>query len=303
MREKVVLCKYIQPKLTSTGWSTRQHVIGSCTVPDNCRTDQYTKTLFSTGEVYLSRFAIALTSVRMACLHCLIASASVTAPKDTGFNITLSNYGRYLSANSFKSASCSWLELNNQDLDMQCGVSSVPARHPWKYTETHTTDNITHKITFPFPYAEAPQVLTWLKRMRFGDTADRSLRLLVSHVTTLGFTLEVYSRFITNISDLDISWLACSVQRQGVAIGTFEIKKEINTRARCEGYVAFQRGWFTTPPRVVVGITGFEIEKDMTLALSVRVVEVTGEGMKWRIDGGEDEENIVAARGSFIAIV
>lgn len=75
-----------------------------------------------------------------------------------------------------------------------------------------------------------------------------------------------------------------------MAIGTFEIKQEINSRARCEGYVAFQRGWFKTPPRVVVGITGFKLAGGIPSGLSVRVVEVTGEGMKWRIDGGGGQE-------------
>lgn len=115
--------------------------------------------------------------------------------------------------------------------------------------------------------------------------ADRSLQLLVVDITTLGFTLEVCGKPSSKISDLDISWLACSAGRVGVAIGTFEVKPEINSRARCEGYVAFQRGWFKTPPRVVVGITGFEIDNNICLGLSVRVVEVTCEGMKWRIDG------------------
>lgn len=86
-----------------------------------------------------------------------------------------------------------------------------------------------------------------------------------------------------------------------MAIGTFQIK-EINSRARCEGYVAFQKGLFKTPPRVVVGITGFQINICSDLGLSVRVVEVTSEGMKWRIDGGEDKKLIATAMGSFIAI-
>ncbi|KAL0631756.1 hypothetical protein Q9L58_009385 [Maublancomyces gigas] len=284
------------------GWSTKQHVIRSCTVPDKCSTAEYTKAFLTTGEVYLSRFAIGLTSVRMSSFQSLIASASVTAPKVTGFNIKLSNYYRTPSANRFKRASCSWLELNNQDLDMQCGVWSHQVQQVWDEDEIFTPKNITHNITFSFPYAEAPQVLVWLKRMDVGSSADRSLRVLVSDITTVGFTLEVYPQPNTNICGLDVSWLACSVGRVGVAIGTFEVKKEINARARCEGNVAFQSGWFKTPPRVVVGITGFEIDKDISLGLSVRVVEVTGEGMKWRIDGGEDEDKMAAASGSFIAI-
>lgn len=226
----------------------------------------------------------------------LVASASVTAPKDTGFNITLSNHYRNTSANRLKSESCSWLELNNQDLDMQCGVWSLP--HLRDDDEIYTT----HNITFPFPYAEAPQVLAWLKRIHLMSWGNYSLQLRVLDITTLGFTLEVCRKPSPTISELDISWLACSVGRVGVAIGTFEIKQEINSRARCEGYVAFQRGWFKTPPRVVVGITGIKVAGGIPSGLSVRVVEVAGEGMKWRIDGGEDKKLIATVGGSFIAM-
>lgn len=120
-------------------------------------------------------FAIGLTSVRMACLHHLIESASITAPKDTGFNITFSNHYPTTLANHFTSPSCSWLELNNQDLDMLCGVWRLPVKHKWDKNEISTTDNITHNITFPFPYAEALQVLVWLKHIRLWSSADRSL--------------------------------------------------------------------------------------------------------------------------------
>lgn len=270
-------------------------------MPDNFPGDQYTQGFSTTGEVYLSRFAIALTSIRMT-FGSLIASASVSAPKVDGFNVTLSNYHPSQLANCFESPSCSWLELNNQDLDMQCGVWSLPVCHLWNDTKLDTTDNITHEIPFPFPYAEPPQVLVWLKKMHLWSSADRSLRIVVSGTTTLGFTLEVFSTSRSGISGLDVSWPACSVGRPGVTMGTFQVKDWTNERARCEGHVAFQSGWFKVPPRVVVGFTGFEIDKGIALSKSVRVVEVTSEGMKWRIGGGEDEDRIAAASGSFIAI-
>lgn len=140
-----------------------QHQPAPDTVLDNCPTDQYTKAFLSTGVIYLSRFAIGLTSFRITSFGSLIASASVTALKSTGFIITLSNSCRTRSANIFKIVSCSWLELNNQDLDMQCGVWSLPGQHLWYDDEIYTTHNSTQNITFPFPYAEAPQVLVWLK--------------------------------------------------------------------------------------------------------------------------------------------
>lgn len=181
---------------------------------------------------------------------------------------------------------------------MQCGVWSLPLPNMWEDGIKICT---THNISFPFRYGEAPQVLVWLKQIRLHSRLERSLRLQVSNITAVGFTLEVNFPFTSNIHALDVSWLACSVGRPGVTIGTFDVEEEITARARCEGYVAFQREWFKAPPRVIVGITEFAIDNKDLFSLSVRVVEVTTEGMKWRIDGGEDEK-IAAARGSFIAL-
>lgn len=118
-------------------------------------------------------------------------------------------------------------------------------------------------------------------------------------ITSCSFTLNVHSQATSTIQDVEISWLAYSDERPGLTIGEFA-GNWVPGQMSCEGYVAFKRGWFNAPPRVVVGMRGFTIDESQDLYLSVEVVQVTREGMKWRFDGGQ-ERNIKSATGSFIA--
>lgn len=63
--------------------------------------------------------------------------------------------------------------------------------------------------------------------------------------------------------------------------------------------MAFGTGLFKTTPRVIVGITGFHTDKDRDLDIAVEAVDVTSQGMKWRIDG-KGETDIESVECSFV---
>lgn len=258
---------------------------------------EYTKAFLTTGQVHLSRFAIALTSFNLANSAQLIASASVTTPEDTGFSVTLSNVGHPGYSSRLKSASCNWLELGDQAPDMQCGVWSLPDSHGSNQPEEYI-------ITFPMRYNRTPRVRVWMRGLHMSPSLDRSLKLDVREITAVGFTLRVTCRS-SAIRSLEISWFACPDWRLGVESGTFSTgdnnSADGNLLTKFEGYVAFHQGGFTAPPRIAVGMTAFEIAKEYHLCLSVQVLEVTCDGMKWRIDGGEHGK-ITSASASFIAL-
>lgn len=288
-------------ELTRTVRQTPLHVIRSFSAQDCSEWDaasvfEYTKAFLTTGKADLSRFAIALTSFQMPNSAQLIASASITTPQDTGYSVALSNSGPTGFSSCLQSASCSWIELDDYAPDMQCGVWSLP-QSPGSDRPQNSS---THKIDFPMIYNEIPQVLVWLRGLHLSRFNDRSLRLSTSSIKTSGFDLQVTALATTIIHDIEISWLACSARKSGITIGEFQ-SGELPVRSRCEGYVAFERDRFQVPPRVAVGITGFEINKNYELCLSVQVVQVTSEGMKWRMDTGKDG-NMKNVRGTLIAI-
>lgn len=131
---------------------------------------------------------------------------------------------------------------------------------------------------------------------------DRSVNLEVANRGDVGFALSISS----TVQSLEISWLAFSDRRSGVEIGTFSSPSNwkdnnVPSHKHYEGYVAFETGRFKTAPKVAVGITGFTIDKSVHLSLSVQVVQLTREGMKWRIDGGP-YGHFRYAKGSYIAI-
>lgn len=153
-------------------------------------------------------------------------------------------------------------------------------------------------IDFPMQYSETPEVLVWLSGVQMSPSLDRSLELEFTNISRSSIMLKVISK-TSSLQSIDISWLACPVQRPGLKIGTFTAWKCRNNG--CEGYVLFGSGWFKAPPRVAVGIMQFKMDKTSHLSLSMQVLEVTSEGMKWRIDAGPDG-NFTFVTGSFIAI-
>lgn len=256
----------------------------------------YTKASPTVDEADMSRFAIALTSFHMPDSAHLIASASITTPQDTGLSVVLTNASPSGSASRLKSASCSLLEIGKHAPDIQCGE--------WSSCEYQKSNLIlpasSHHITFPMLYDEKPQVLVWLRGLHLSPLRDRSLRLAVPNIYTFKFILQVTPISTAAIHDVEISWLACSAGRPGVSIGTFNTW-DMSGKLMCDGYVAFHGVQFKAPPMVAVGIMAFDIDKRYDLSLSVHVVEVTREGMKWRIEGGEGG-TVKSVTGSYIAL-
>lgn len=188
---------------------------------------------------------------------------------------------------------------------MQCGDWSLLASSGSNLSQKSTA----HVIMFPMQYEKSPKVLVWLRGLQIYDTHDRALTLEKSDTSDWGFTIQAKN---LNFHGAEISWLAYSIPRLGMTIGTFHAGRmsswdggidnyDDSPWASYDGYVAFQGCYFRTAPRVAVGFTGFEMDKRSPLCLSVQVVQVTREGMKWRIDAGKDGL-IKYASCSFIAI-
>lgn len=254
-----------------------------------------TKAYSTEGKADLSKFAIALTSFHMSDGAELIVSASISTPEDTGFSIVLTNAEPSGYSSRLKSASCSLLEIGKYAPDIQCGE--------WTSHESQKNGGIlltkSERITFPMVYDGTPQVLVWLRGLDLSPMPDRTLHIGVGTINRLGFTLAFNYQKPHTIRNVEISWLACSAKRSDVRIGTFSTG-DMSGRTKCDGYVAFESGRFQAPPTVAVGITFFDIDKRYDLSLFLEVVEVTSEGMKWRIKGGEGG-TITSASGSFIA--
>lgn len=222
----------------------------------------------------------------------LIASASITAPKDTGYSVSLTNAGPPGYASCLKSASCSWIELDEYAIDMQCGV--------WNVSKGRTNND----IRFPMQYPNSVQILVWLTGLHILPFLDRSVELNLGNRDGAGFTAAA-SYSSESVQSLECTWITLPYSRPGVQTGTFASQNCANNDPplyrHCEGYAAFESGRFKKPPKVAVGITAFRIDKSVHLSLSLQVVQVTSAGMKWRFDGGPNG-CFSYARGSFIAI-
>lgn len=258
-----------------------------------------TKAFYTTSPPDVSRIALALTSFHCRKLNVGIASASVTTPHSAGYSVTLSSLSNGWRS-VLESTSCSGLQLDPSDTDLQCGTWSLPESHQWNNPQLSTTCG----ITFPVAYDHPPKVLVWVKNFFLGDTGDHSLRVLVSNITTVGFTLETTSLVEMSLYGAETTWLSCSADRPDVHFGTVQAQNGVllADRTTSKGNVAFQTGLFMTTPQVVVGITGFHTNKECDLHIAVEAVEVTSQGMKWRVDGKGDTD-ITSVECSFVVLV
>lgn len=284
-----VRSRYFESKLTPTVHHS-PHVIRSFSV--NSSSSVRTKEFPTVGKVDLSRFIVALTSFNIPADVQVDVSASITTPVDTGFTVSLSDTSISPASTGVDSATCSWIELGAHAADMQCG-SLRRNDNPDADLLKRTT---THQVSFPMTYSEPPQVVVWLRGLHLSPSDQRTVKLQVVQIYNWGFNLEVICGTAANPHDVEISWLACLA---GVTTGDFA-GGNVSGVTKCEGYFAFKAGRFETPPRVVAGLTGFGNNKQVAFSLAVRVVQVTCEGVKWRIDGGPDG-HFGFAKGSFIA--
>lgn len=141
----------------------------------------------------------------------------------------------------------------------------------------------------------------WLKHVFTKNTCDRSVRLLVSNITVMGFTLHVNSLLNNNLFGSEVTWLACSAGRSNVHFGRFQAEDGAQEETRRKGYVEFPTARFKSAPRVIVGITGFHIDKASNLYIAVDSARATSEGFKWRVDGLGDTD-ISSVECSYIAL-
>lgn len=267
-----------------------------------------TNAIPSAGTSDTSRIALALTSFHMCQTNSHIVLASTASPHTSESSIRISDCSKIslgnpdsrfsgVFAGDLLNASCSWLELDVSDSDLQCGETRV-----FDFLDrSHTQLSTTYNITFPHAYDEPPQVLVWLKYLGPDSGMDPSIRLVASNITAVGFTLLVKTPMEAYEVDGGITWLACSTGRPDVWFGKFQAEDRERDRMVCKGNVSFQTGLFKSTPRVIVGISGFHTDRARKLCIAVEAVEVASEGMKWQV-AGMGNQDIDSVECSFIVL-
>lgn len=253
-----------------------------------------TKIFPTAGKVDLSRFITALTSFQLSACPWLYVLASLTTPEITGFSMTISGTSASGSSDGLESASGACINLDKCAVDMQCGMSSARVAKGSSQSKIF--------VSFPMKYDETPQVLLWLGGLQMSCIADNAIEVEVEDPCPEGFTLQVTTPG-SSVTSANISWLAYPVQKPGVIIGTFRVEATgcVGLGRKDSGYVAFPPGWFKELPRVAVAITSVGVHGGCGVSLSVKVVNVTSEGMEWRMIAHR-KGTYKSAVASFIAV-
>lgn len=230
----------------------------------------------------------------------LIVTSAIKS-RDAGFEISITSSTDDVQGyeSGIKQASCSWLEIDPQDKDFQFGAFNLIEDHPWNNMKAETLRQIVFEREYPVP----PQVVAWVNRFALEISHDRRFHTYADNITSTGFTLHTNSSATEYLYAAGISWVAYPTSRASTYSGTI-CTPEVNTASAPgshTGYVAFESGIFTAPPRVMVAINRFQSSKSEDLHLAVRISNITKDGMTW-IFTGKGDTKICRAGASFIAL-
>lgn len=85
------------------------------------------------------------------------------------------------------SAGATWLEVAQDDPDIQIGKWGTQDDHPWSQPQVATSA----KITFPRPYAAPPNVVLWLHQVDMAKDQGWRVRSYTSDVKTTDFGIHI----------------------------------------------------------------------------------------------------------------
>lgn len=201
---------------------------------------------------------------------------------------------------SLYAATCAWLEIAANDPDFQFGRYSTPRNDPWDQPEIHNAG----EITFSPPYHTPPLVVVWLTELDMSKDRNWCVRTFATNVTKSGFTIHLDTWGGSLLYSGTVTWIAYRATRSGIASGhfsTLDIHGPKHPQRNTTGYKEFGANVFTSPPRVVVALDSFDVDRKDVLRLVTRTSSVTATGMTWHLDTWEDSV-LYSAGASYIAL-
>ncbi|OJD38586.1 phenylacetyl-ligase [Diplodia corticola] len=138
----------------------------------------------------------------------------------------------------------SWVGVRPDALGIQAGVF-----------ETH--GSVQRAVRFSKPFSKPPQVLTWISGLDLHFEAGKRVHVSATNVDENGFTMDVGCSNAALIWSA-ISWIAIDSSSH-CAIGSYHNMGEGTTNASWKGECQFPKGKFSSPPKVLIGFSSFDL--------------------------------------------
>lgn len=201
------------------------------------------------------------------------------------------------------SAGCTWFHVASNSEEFQTGQWSTTDHHPWNQPQEKTSV----RINFDWAYSAPPKVFVWLNALDMSKDANWRVKAFVTDVTKDGFTLNLDTWAGTALYMASASWVSYPADKKGIVSGTYgidEIRPWNQPQLTNGSRVNFPAGALDgdAPLKVLIGLTGLDIDKNANLRLKLSADSVSKEGMNWHIDAWADTV-LYWASASYIAFV
>jgi len=196
-------------------------------------------------------------------------------------------------------ADYTWLDAAADDSDFQFGEFDTTDDHVWYEPQFQTTSEVKFQHAFDAP----PQVIMWLNQLDMDSKADWRVAAYATDISANSFIVHVDTWGDSLLWSATVTWIAYPAAKAGVFSGNFGTKdlSDLKDPHTCSCNVDFGNSTFTAPPRVLLALNSFEIDRRYNLRVNVRADSITRTGMTWYIDSWGDTV-LYAAGGSFIAL-
>ncbi|EGX52476.1 hypothetical protein AOL_s00043g265 [Orbilia oligospora ATCC 24927] len=185
---------------------------------------------------------------------------------------------------AMRSIKIGMLDIADDDPDLQSGVIDWLTRGtgPSSVVGTELPD-----VFFERPYSIPPDILMFLHAFAFRPNAPRRVRASTIGIGQQGFHPKMATG--TNpLVDAKATWIAVPKDSMRFDCGTFEVTSKSGPAASMPtftGTVQFTKWKFPKkqPPKVFIGLTGFDRDVSRPFRYSVAVTGVSHKGFSWAV--------------------
>jgi hypothetical protein len=209
--------------------------------------------------------------------------------------------GPYPAANTLFNGGLDWF-VTDITPELQMGVFDTATLPHMPNPPVPGIGNVVQRIEFKKPYPATPKVMVCLTGFGTNSSTRYSLKAYATDIDRRGFTLnittgsnEVRMLFAT------VNWLAVAEDLPSIAVGSFSTENNSTQGSSSNGGRLDFGRWFKRPPKVLVGLNGFDGAVGWNMRLNIKVEEIQVDGMGWKFETWADTV-LGSASAAFLAI-
>jgi len=151
-------------------------------------------------------------------------------------------------------------------------------------------------------FTSPPKVIVWLKRLEMSHKENWCINVTASDVSARGFQLNINTWGRSRVFAADVTWMAYPADSTKILSGVVGggMPGSVRQEKSYEGVISFPE--LETKPKVLLGLSGFDIKCDLNLSIQTKVWNVSSTGMNWSI-GKRADAKVGGVAAQYIAFL